>query len=70
MLPGTLLYVYIGSLVGDLAEVAAGSAASEGEGLQHAFKLAGLLVTAFVTVTITRIARRALAEATAEVRSG
>lgn len=70
MLPGTLLYVYIGSLVGDLAAVAAGSAASEGEGLQRAFKLAGLLVTAFVTVTITRIARRALAEATAEVRSG
>jgi uncharacterized membrane protein YdjX (TVP38/TMEM64 family) len=70
MLPGTLLYVYIGSLVGDLAAVAAGSAATEGEGLQRAFKLVGLAVTAFVTVTITRIARRALAEATADLRAG
>jgi uncharacterized membrane protein YdjX (TVP38/TMEM64 family) len=70
MLPGTLLYVYIGSLVGDLAAVAAGSAASEGEGLQRAFKLAGLAVTAFVTVMITRIARRALADATHELRPG
>jgi len=70
MLPGTLLYVYIGSLVGDLAAVAAGSAASEGEALQRAFKLVGLAITAFVTVKITRIARGALAEATAETRSG
>lgn len=70
MLPGTLLYVYIGSLVGDLAAVAAGSAASEGEGLQRAFKLVGLAVTAVVTVMITRIARRALAEATTDSRPG
>jgi uncharacterized membrane protein YdjX (TVP38/TMEM64 family) len=70
MLPGTLLYVYIGSLVGDLAAVAAGSASSEGEGLQRAFKLVGLAITAFVTVMITRIARRALAEATADLRPG
>lgn len=66
MLPGTLLYVYIGSLAGDLAAVAAGAETTEGSGLRRAFFVAGLVVTAIVTVLITRIARRALAEATAE----
>lgn len=66
MLPGTLLYVYIGSLAGDLAAVAAGAATTEGSGLRRAFFVAGLIVTALVTVLITRIARRALAEATGE----
>ena len=66
MLPGTLLYVYIGSLAGDLAAVAAGTASTEGSGLRRAFFVAGLVVTAIVTVLITRIARRALAEATEE----
>ena len=66
MLPGTLLYVYIGSLAGDLAAVAAGTASTEGGGLRRAFFVAGLVVTAIVTVLITRIARRALAEATLE----
>lgn len=70
MLPGTLLYVYIGSLAGDLAAVAAGAATTEGSGLRRAFFIAGLVVTAIVTVLITRIARRALAEATAETGPG
>lgn len=70
MLPGTLLYVYIGSLAGDLAAVAAGTATAEGSGLRRAFFVAGLAVTAIVTVRITRIARRALAEATGEPEPG
>jgi len=70
MLPGTLLYVYIGSLAGDLAAIAAGAASNQGEGLQRIFKLSGLAVTAVVTVLITRTARRALAQATAERQPG
>jgi uncharacterized membrane protein YdjX (TVP38/TMEM64 family) len=59
MLPGTLLYVYLGSLVGDLAAVAAGET-GVGDAQQRWIFIGGLLVTAVVTIWITRIARRAL----------
>ncbi len=65
MLPGTLAYVYAGSLLGDVA-AAAGGAAPERGPAQQAFFAAGLAATIAVTVVVTRIARRALAEATAE----
>ncbi|MBI5695227.1 MAG: TVP38/TMEM64 family protein [Nitrospirae bacterium] len=58
MLPGTLMYVYIGSLAGDLALVGA-----DGRGrtpLEWAFYIAGLAATVAVTVYVTRIARAAL----------
>ncbi len=55
MLPGTVLYVYTGSLAGDVA-----SAAASGK---TALKVIGLAATVFVTIVITRIARRALDEA-------
>ena len=76
MLPGTVLYVYVGSLAGDLAAAAAGAgmtatgttapvAASSVEGaLQHwlkpALQLVGLAATVLVTVKIAAIARTAL----------
>jgi uncharacterized membrane protein YdjX (TVP38/TMEM64 family) len=64
MLPGTVLYVYTGKLAADVASAAAGGAAPEGA---RALLLGiGLLATAAVTVLITRVARRALAEATGE----
>lgn len=56
MLPGTVLYVYLGSLAGE----AAGGGASGQSTLEWIFKAAGLVVTLIVTVVITRIARRAL----------
>jgi uncharacterized membrane protein YdjX (TVP38/TMEM64 family) len=62
MLPGTLLYVYVGSLAGDVASAAAGGGAQAG---RAALTALGLAATALVTVFITRIARRALAEASA-----
>ena len=65
MIPGTLLYVYIGSVVGDLAALAAGETGGQ-DTAQRIFFIAGLLVTAVVTVFVTRVARRALAEATGE----
>jgi uncharacterized membrane protein YdjX (TVP38/TMEM64 family) len=61
MIPGTLMYVYLGSL-GRL-----GLEAASGEGGFSAARLAlnliGLLATVLATVLITRSARRALAEA-------
>jgi len=65
MLPGTLAYVYSGSLLGDVA-AAAGGASPERGAAQQALFAAGLVATIAVTAVVTRIARRALAEATAE----
>lgn len=58
MLPGTLLYVYLGT-VGKV-----GLEASEGGGgrepVEYVFLGVGLLATIIVTIVVTRIARRAL----------
>ena len=63
MLPGTLLYVYLGAASVDVAEAATG-AANWGK---TALQVVGLLATLAVTVLITRIARKALKEAAGEV---
>lgn len=68
MLPGTVMYVYLGSLITNLSELAAGR--TSGGVTQQIFYFAGLVATVAVTLYITRVARRALAEATAEVGSG
>jgi uncharacterized membrane protein YdjX (TVP38/TMEM64 family) len=65
MLPGTLLYVYLGSVVGDLAAIAGGETGAR-DASQQALFFGGLVVTAVVTILVTRIARRALAQATGE----
>lgn len=61
MIPGALMYVYIGSLAGSLATLGSASAATHSE-LQWALRIVGLVATVAVTVYITRIARKALAE--------
>jgi uncharacterized membrane protein YdjX (TVP38/TMEM64 family) len=59
MLPGTVLYVYLGSLAGDLARLGAGERTrTPGEWALYAV---GLAATVAVTVYVTRIARAALA---------
>jgi uncharacterized membrane protein YdjX (TVP38/TMEM64 family) len=61
MLPGTVMYVYMGSLAGDLASLgtpANGDAAAVG----WALKIVGFVATVGVTLYVTRIARRALSE--------
>lgn len=61
MLLGTFLFVYFGSLVGDVAELASG--APEGaSGARTALIVFGAIATVAVTAFVTRIARRALAE--------
>jgi len=68
MLPGTLLYVYYGKLVGDVAALAGGAAVEKDTGYYVVLAL-GLVATIAVTTIVTRTARRALAEATADKRS-
>lgn len=65
MFPGTVLYVYTGKIIGDVAAVAGGAAPERGLG---SWLLAGvgLIATLVVTILVTRIARRALAEATGD----
>jgi uncharacterized membrane protein YdjX (TVP38/TMEM64 family) len=62
MLPGTLLYVYYGRVVGDVAALAAGAAIEKGPA-DYALLGLGLVATIAVTTVVTRIARRALKEA-------
>jgi len=65
MLPGSLLYVYTGKVAGDVAALAGGGGGEKGAA-DWAVLVLGLVATAVVTVIVTRIARRALADATAE----
>ena len=60
MLPGTVMYVYIGSLAADLATLGT-SDRSRTPG-EWALYVLGLMATVAVTVYVTRIARRALLE--------
>ncbi len=61
MLPATVMYVYLGSALKSLADVAAG--APEGGTSQTVFFVAGLAMTVVAAVVVTRVARRALDEA-------
>lgn len=65
MLPGTLLYVYYGKLAGEVAALASGQGLERGPGY-YAVLVLGLLATVAVTAVVTRLARRALQEATGE----
>ena len=53
MIPGTVMYVYIGSLAGDLAALGT-------ETRSRTPAVVGLVATVLVTVCVTRIARKAL----------
>jgi uncharacterized membrane protein YdjX (TVP38/TMEM64 family) len=63
MLPGTLLYVYYGKVLGDVASLAGGATVDKGTAYYLVLGL-GLAATVVVTTIVTRIARRALDEAT------
>jgi len=57
MLPGTVVYVYIGSLASDLATLGEGGRRTAAE---WALYILGLVATVTVTVYVTRLARKAL----------
>ena len=58
MMPGTVMYVYIGSLAGDLARLGAGE--RDRTGAEWALYVVGLIATVAVTVYVTKLARKAL----------
>ena len=58
MMPATVMYVYIGSLAGEIARI--GSEGRSRTPAEWALYIVGLIATAAVTVYITRIARAAL----------
>ena len=64
MLPGTFLYTYYGTVAGEVTRLAGGAAVDRGAG-HYAVLVLGLVATIAVTMVVTRIARRALQEATA-----
>lgn len=65
MIPGTIMYVYIGSLAGDLTRLGAeGHTKTAGEWILY---VVGLTATVVVTVYVTRVAKKALA---GKVKSG
>jgi len=60
MMPATVMYVYIGSLAGEIAKIGGGERSRTPA--EWALYIVGLIATAAVTVYITRIARAALSK--------
>jgi len=60
MIPGTVLYVYLGSIAGDLTELLAGDVGESPVGNWPLY--VGLVATLLLTVVISRIATRTLRE--------
>ena len=58
MMPGTIMYVYIGSLIGNIATLGVG--VREKTPLEWGLYIVGLIATVFVTIYITKIAKKAL----------
>ena len=61
MLPGTVAYVYIGSGLRSLTEVATGQ--TEGGWVQRVFFWGGMVATVVVMVVVTRIAQKTMKQA-------
>ncbi|ERN43107.1 hypothetical protein KR51_00001750 [Rubidibacter lacunae KORDI 51-2] len=61
MLPGTVMYVYIGSLAKDLATLGAATEGDQTSVLRWAINIIGFVATVAVTLYVTKVARKALA---------
>jgi uncharacterized membrane protein YdjX (TVP38/TMEM64 family) len=66
MIPGTLMYVYIGSLAGNLALIGTNNLQPTNSSLQWTIRIVGFIATVAVTVYVTRIAKQALNDLTVE----
>lgn len=64
IMPGTILYVYFGTLLGSIAKAASGT--SQGGPLRWVFLGVGLVATVFVTIYAARVARKALEKSAVE----
>ncbi|MBW4441758.1 MAG: TVP38/TMEM64 family protein [Plectolyngbya sp. WJT66-NPBG17] len=60
MIPGIVMYVYIGSLAGNLATIGTTELNREAQYAQWGIRIVGLVATVIVTVYVTRIAKQAL----------
>ena len=65
MIPGTVMYVYIGSLAGDLAKIGTEDQPTN-PAVQWTIRIIGFMATVAVTIYVTRVARQALAEKVSE----
>ena len=61
MIPGTIMYVYLGSLAGSLATIGTESQPANVT-VQWAIRIIGFIATVAVTLYVTKIARKALEE--------
>ena len=61
IIPGTIMYVYLGSLAGNLATLGSGDGPSN-PGVVWAIRIIGFIATVAVTVYVTKVARKALSE--------
>ena len=68
MLPATVVYVYYGKVLGEVAAIAGGVEIERGPA-DYAMLAAGLVAAIAVSIIVTRVARRALAEATDKAES-
>ncbi|MEA5581468.1 TVP38/TMEM64 family protein [Nodularia harveyana UHCC-0300] len=59
MIPGTIMYVYIGSLAGNIATIGTDSQ-PDNPGIQWTIRIIGFIATVAVTIYITKLARKAL----------
>lgn len=62
MMPGTVMYVYIGSLAGDIASLGAGHADEPPGTAQWTIRIIGLAATIAVTLYVTKIAKNTLSK--------
>ncbi len=63
ILPGTIMYVYLGSLAGNLATIGTGDQPSNPT-VVWAIRIIGFIATVAVTLYVTKVARKALDEQT------
>jgi uncharacterized membrane protein YdjX (TVP38/TMEM64 family) len=61
MFPGTVMYVYIGSLAGDIARIGSENQPIDST-IQWVIRIVGFIATVAVTLYVTSIARKAIAE--------
>ena len=62
MIPGTIMYVYIGSLAGSIATIGGDTQPDANPIAQWAIRIVGFVATVAVTLYVTKIARKALDE--------
>ena len=62
MIPGTVMYVYIGSLAGSIATIGSETQPDANPVAQWAIRIIGFIATVAVTLYVTKIARKALDE--------